>query len=66
MSEKKHKKMKEVDRVVIRFAGGEDLNEVSRKVLSKIPRTGGLRSYVYAGYTFNYLLDKDLQPSRNQ
>mmetsp|Transcript_108176 Transcript_108176/g.187853 ORF Transcript_108176/g.187853 Transcript_108176/m.187853 type:complete len:227 (+) Transcript_108176:111-791(+) len=40
--------------------GSEDLNEVSRKVLSKIPRTGGLRSYVYAGYTFNYLLDKDL------
>lgn len=40
--------------------GGEDLNEVSRKVLSKIPRTGVIRSYVYAGYTFNYLLEKDL------
>eukprot|EP00929_Paragymnodinium_shiwhaense_P070934 TRINITY_DN36026_c0_g1_i2.p1 TRINITY_DN36026_c0_g1~~TRINITY_DN36026_c0_g1_i2.p1 ORF type:complete len:271 (-),score=34.24 TRINITY_DN36026_c0_g1_i2:41-853(-) len=40
--------------------GGEDLNEVSRKVLSKIPRTGAIRSYVYAGYTFNYVLEKDL------
>lgn len=40
--------------------GSADLNEVSRKVLSKIPRTGSIRSYVYAGFTFNYLLEKDL------
>merc|ERR1719476_1097470 len=40
--------------------GGEDLNEISRKALAKIPRTGAIRSYVYAGYTFNYLLEKDL------
>merc|ERR1719487_1757361 len=40
--------------------GNEDLNEISRKVLAKIPRTGAIRSYVYAGYTFNYLLEKDL------
>lgn len=39
--------------------GNDDLNEVSRKVLPKIPRTGSVRSYVYAGHTFNYLLDKD-------
>mmetsp|Transcript_41545 Transcript_41545/g.65928 ORF Transcript_41545/g.65928 Transcript_41545/m.65928 type:complete len:220 (+) Transcript_41545:117-776(+) len=40
--------------------GNEELNEISRKVLGKIPRTGAIRSYVYAGYTFNYLLEKDL------
>mmetsp|Transcript_100660 Transcript_100660/g.285239 ORF Transcript_100660/g.285239 Transcript_100660/m.285239 type:complete len:228 (+) Transcript_100660:73-756(+) len=40
--------------------GNDDLNEISRKVLSKIPRTGAIRSYIYAGYTFNYLLEKDL------
>lgn len=39
--------------------GADDLNEISRKVLGKIPRTGAIRSYVYAGYTFNYLLEKD-------
>eukprot|EP00933_Yihiella_yeosuensis_P043133 TRINITY_DN37878_c0_g1_i1.p1 TRINITY_DN37878_c0_g1~~TRINITY_DN37878_c0_g1_i1.p1 ORF type:complete len:217 (-),score=25.04 TRINITY_DN37878_c0_g1_i1:86-736(-) len=38
----------------------EDLTEISRKVLPKIPRTGAIRSYVYAGHTFNYLLEKDL------
>merc|ERR1719217_280758 len=32
--------------------GAEDLN--------KIPRTGAIRSYVFAGYTFNYVLEKDL------
>mmetsp|Transcript_67222 Transcript_67222/g.179038 ORF Transcript_67222/g.179038 Transcript_67222/m.179038 type:complete len:219 (-) Transcript_67222:54-710(-) len=40
--------------------GNDDLNEISRKVLGKIPRTGSIRSYIYAGYTFNYLLEKDL------
>lgn len=40
--------------------GGDDLNEISRKVLPKVPRTGSVRSYVYHGYTFNYLLDKEL------
>uniref|UniRef100_A0A7S4R6S7 V-SNARE coiled-coil homology domain-containing protein n=1 Tax=Alexandrium monilatum TaxID=311494 RepID=A0A7S4R6S7_9DINO len=39
--------------------GNDDLNEISRKVLGKIPRTGAIRSYIYAGYTFNYLLEKD-------
>eukprot|EP00930_Biecheleria_cincta_P082257 TRINITY_DN72019_c0_g1_i1.p1 TRINITY_DN72019_c0_g1~~TRINITY_DN72019_c0_g1_i1.p1 ORF type:complete len:218 (-),score=34.69 TRINITY_DN72019_c0_g1_i1:48-701(-) len=39
--------------------GSDDLSEVSRKVLPKIPRTGAIRSYVYAGHTFNYLLEKD-------
>lgn len=38
----------------------DDLNEISHKVLAKIPRTGSCRSYVYAGHTFNYLLDKEL------
>mmetsp|Transcript_101345 Transcript_101345/g.290759 ORF Transcript_101345/g.290759 Transcript_101345/m.290759 type:complete len:225 (+) Transcript_101345:171-845(+) len=41
-------------------SGSDDLNEVSRKVLGKIPRTGAIRSYVYSGHTFNYLLEKDL------
>ncbi|CAJ1397221.1 unnamed protein product [Effrenium voratum] len=40
--------------------GSDDLTEVARKVLPKIPRTGAIRSYVYAGHTFNYLLEKDL------
>ncbi|CAE8648464.1 unnamed protein product, partial [Polarella glacialis] len=40
--------------------GSDDLTEISRKVLGKIPRTGAIRSYVYAGHTFNYLLEKDL------
>lgn len=40
--------------------GSDDLSELSRKVLGKIPRTGAVRSYVYAGHTFNYLLEKDL------
>lgn len=40
--------------------GADDLTEISRKVLPKIPRTGAIRSYVYGGHTFNYLLDKDL------
>mmetsp|Transcript_16369 Transcript_16369/g.46806 ORF Transcript_16369/g.46806 Transcript_16369/m.46806 type:complete len:228 (+) Transcript_16369:120-803(+) len=39
---------------------GDDLTEVSRKVLSKIPRTGSIRSYMYGGHTFNYLVEKDL------
>eukprot|EP00913_Durusdinium_trenchii_P008644 g8118.t1 len=39
--------------------GADDLTEISRKVLPKIPRTGAIRSYVYGGHTFNYLLDKD-------
>eukprot|EP00439_Symbiodinium_sp_Y106_P040590 s3070_g4.t8 len=40
--------------------GSDDLTEVSRKVLPKIPRTGAIKSYVYGGHTFNYLLDKEL------
>lgn len=40
--------------------GNDDLNEISRKVLGKIPKTGAIRSYVYAGHTFNYMLDKDI------
>jgi len=39
---------------------GDDLTEISRKVLGKIPRTGVIRSYVFGGHTFNYLLEKDL------
>lgn len=38
----------------------DDLNEISRKVLGKIPRTGAIRTYVYQGHSFNYLLEKDL------
>mmetsp|Transcript_26780 Transcript_26780/g.50376 ORF Transcript_26780/g.50376 Transcript_26780/m.50376 type:complete len:216 (+) Transcript_26780:85-732(+) len=40
--------------------GSDDLTEVSRKVLPMIPRTGAIKSYVYGGHTFNYLLEKDL------
>eukprot|EP00928_Gymnodinium_smaydae_P098572 TRINITY_DN9196_c0_g4_i1.p1 TRINITY_DN9196_c0_g4~~TRINITY_DN9196_c0_g4_i1.p1 ORF type:complete len:217 (+),score=22.55 TRINITY_DN9196_c0_g4_i1:75-725(+) len=40
--------------------GSDDLCQVSRKALARIPRTGAIRSYVYGGHTFNYLLDKDL------
>lgn len=40
--------------------GTDDLLEISRKVLGKLPRTGSTSSYVYAGYTFNYLIEKDL------
>ena len=29
-------------------------------MLGKIPRTGAMRSYVFDGHTFNYLIDKDL------
>lgn len=39
--------------------GNDDLNEISRKVLGKIPRTGAVRSYVYGGHTFNYVIDRD-------
>eukprot|EP00419_Tripos_fusus_P029036 CAMPEP_0172699548 /NCGR_PEP_ID=MMETSP1074-20121228/30261_1 /TAXON_ID=2916 /ORGANISM="Ceratium fusus, Strain PA161109" /LENGTH=194 /DNA_ID=CAMNT_0013520765 /DNA_START=24 /DNA_END=605 /DNA_ORIENTATION=- len=39
--------------------GNEDLNEISRKVLGKLPRNGAIRSYIYAGHTFSYLLEKD-------
>jgi vesicle-associated membrane protein 7 len=40
--------------------GSDDLNEISRKVLGKIPRTGAVRSYVFANHTFNYVLEKDM------
>mmetsp|Transcript_63799 Transcript_63799/g.118540 ORF Transcript_63799/g.118540 Transcript_63799/m.118540 type:complete len:222 (-) Transcript_63799:7-672(-) len=40
-------------------SGSDDLNEISRKVLGKIPKTGSTSSYVYAGHAFHYLLDND-------
>lgn len=40
--------------------GREDLDEISRKVLGKIPRTGAVRSYVFGTHTFNYLVEKDM------
>mmetsp|Transcript_52174 Transcript_52174/g.124340 ORF Transcript_52174/g.124340 Transcript_52174/m.124340 type:complete len:219 (+) Transcript_52174:74-730(+) len=40
-------------------SGSDDLNEMSRKVLGKIPKNGSTTSYVYAGHTFNYLVDND-------
>mmetsp|Transcript_31655 Transcript_31655/g.91698 ORF Transcript_31655/g.91698 Transcript_31655/m.91698 type:complete len:244 (+) Transcript_31655:53-784(+) len=38
----------------------DNLLDVSRKVLGKVPRARGRRTYVYESKTFNYLVDNEL------